>query len=90
MGDDLATADEASSQSQSASVRPTLNTDCADQLPSWGVTRQFDFGQFVILHNIIEVGGKKRTVPIVLVESDEFVLDGDVHEGSSILQRKCI
>jgi hypothetical protein len=56
-------------------VKPELfSNGCDHQLPSWGVTRQFDFGQFVVLYDERTVAGKRVVTPIVLSEEGDIVL----------------
>jgi hypothetical protein len=54
--------------------KPRIDLKCGDQLESWNVTRQFDFGQFVILHKEETVDGKRIREPIVLSGEGDLVL----------------
>ncbi|MEV4864589.1 hypothetical protein [Streptomyces ossamyceticus] len=53
---------------------------CSKDLPAWGVTRQFDFGQFVLLHQVGVVGGTEMSLPLV-VAPDGSVCDVDDSDG---------
>ena len=56
-------------------VKPVLKADdCQQQLPAWGVTREFRFGQFIRLVDVRSVNGQRQVTPIVLNA------DGDVIE----------
>jgi hypothetical protein len=56
-------------------VSPELfGNGCNHQLPAWGVTRQFDFGQFVILYDERTVNGKRVVTPVVLSDEGDIVI----------------
>jgi hypothetical protein len=56
-------------------VKPVLTgKDCKQNLPTWGVTREFRFGQFIQLYDERVVNGKRQVTPL------KFNSDGDVTE----------
>jgi hypothetical protein len=59
-------------QDSEASEPEPTSDGCQHGLPSWGVTRQFDFGQFVILYKEEEVNGKRIAVPMVLTPEGDI------------------
>ncbi|MET3697106.1 hypothetical protein SAMN05877753_101316 [Bacillus oleivorans] len=57
-------------------VKAELFADgCNRQLPAWGVTRQFEFGQFVILYDYRTVNGRPVSTPIVLSQDGDIVVE---------------
>jgi len=47
-------------------VTPVLTADnCKAELPAWGVTRDFRFGQFIRLYDERMIEGRRHTTPIV-------------------------
>lgn len=63
-------------------AQPILGEDCAQPLKSWGVTRRFDFGQFVLLQKEGKLNGKTTAMPLVVAESGAVYGDGeDPDEG---------
>ena len=57
-------------------VKAELFADgCNQQLPAWGVTRQFEFGQFVLLYDYRMVKGKPVSTPIVLSQEGDIVIE---------------
>ena len=54
--------------------QPELFDGCNNELPSWGVTRQFDFGQFVVLYDERVIDGKRVVTPIVLSDEGDIVV----------------
>jgi hypothetical protein len=65
-----------------AVANPRLAPSCDDDLAPWGVTRQYDFGQFVLLYNEQTVGGKRLLEPIVVGSEGDIVLP-DPASGSA-------
>ena len=56
-------------------VEPDLLAEgCEQSLPAWGVTRQYDFGQFVILYDERTVNGKVTVTPVVLSDEGDIVV----------------
>jgi antitoxin (DNA-binding transcriptional repressor) of toxin-antitoxin stability system len=63
-------------------VTPVLTADnCKAELPAWGVTRDFRFGQFIRLYDERLIAGRRHTTPIVLT------VDGDITETPAGAQR---
>lgn len=63
-------------------VVPILVTEkCTQDLPAWGVTRDFRFGQFVRLYDERTINGRRQTTPIVLT------VDGDITDRPVATQR---
>lgn len=48
---------------------PVLGDECDQPLKSWGVTRRFDFGQFVLLQTEGKLNGKTTAMPLVVAPS---------------------
>ena len=66
-------------------VKPVLTgKDCKQNLPTWGVTREFRFGQFIQLYDERVVNGKRQVTPLKF-NSDGDVTElpdaGDIHRG---------
>jgi hypothetical protein len=61
--------------SEGAGVQPVLGEkNCRQKLPTWGVTREFRFGQFIKLHDVREdANGKSIVTPIVLNAEGDIV-----------------
>lgn len=58
-------------------VVPILTTDnCTAQLPAWGVTREFRFGQFVRLYDERMIGDKRQVTPLLLSADGDIVQTG--------------
>jgi hypothetical protein len=54
-------------------VKPDLAVEgCDHRLPGWGVTRQFDFGQFVILYHQ-QPNSTRAPEPVVLADGDVVI-----------------
>ncbi|MEV8504955.1 hypothetical protein AB0368_09005 [Actinoplanes sp. NPDC051475] len=56
---------------------PILGDDCEQPLKSWGVTRRFDFGQFVLLQKEGKLAGKTTSMPLVVSESGAVYGQGE-------------
>ena len=67
------TTGPAASGTEPAPVKPELfDSGCDKRLPAWGVTRQFDFGQFVRLYDTGIVDSKTVTLPIILTAEGQI------------------
>ena len=82
MAEDLEIAESKASGS-TQDVQPLLHTEgCNHSLPTWGVTRQFDFGQFVILYDERVVNCKREVTPIVISDEGDIVVREEVEESA--------
>jgi hypothetical protein len=64
-------------------VTPVLTAkDCEQDLPAWGVTREFRFGQFIRLYDERVVKGRRQTTPIVLTADGDIVETGSLANGA--------
>ena len=59
---------------------------CDKRLAPWGVTRQFNFGQFVILYHREDIGGQQVSAPVVITPEGSFgrvVEEGEDDAGAA-------
>ncbi|MET9272082.1 hypothetical protein [Kribbella sp. NPDC003557] len=56
---------------------PKLDDDCEQPLEAWGVTRRFDFGQFVLLQQEGKLNGKTTSMPLVVSEGGSVYGEGE-------------